>query len=115
MHRTDPAEVAAATLYFPPQVKRIQEPRFCFDPAERERALQTYRELGADTLFELVVDQEGKVVKARVLRTDERRSYREDMLDHARRFRFTPDREVPGYRAFYYPARYGFDNEFEWL
>ena len=108
-------EVAAATLYFPPEVRRIDEPRFCFSAAESERALQEYRNVGADTLFELVIDARGEVKKVRLLRTHVDRVYHQDMLDHARWFVFTPDLKNQGYRAFFLPMKYRFDATFEWI
>jgi len=109
------AEVAAATLYFPPEVRRIDEPRFCFSAAERERALQEYRSDGSDTLFECVIDDQGKVKKVRLLRTHVNRVYHQDMLNHARWFVFTPDLKGQGYRAFFLPMKYRFDATFEWI
>lgn len=110
-----PEDVRDAVLYFPPQVRHVDAPRFCFLPAERERALQEYEEGGADTLFELVVDAEGQVRRARLVRTHVRDEYHEVMEEHARRFKFTPAPEDEGYRAFYLPMRYRLDSEFEWI
>jgi hypothetical protein len=110
-----PADVAAATLYFPPQVKRIDEPRFCFSPVERERALQEYRQRGADTLFELVIDAQGKVKRARLVRTHVDREYRQSMVDHAYKFGFTADPQGQGYRAFYFPMKYSHETQFDWV
>ena len=110
-----PEEVAAATLYFPPQFKRIAEPRFCFSSAERERALQGCREDGADTLFEIVIDAKGKVEKVRLIRTHVDPDYQQDMLDHANGFGFTPDATGSGYRAFFFPVKYHYQSEFEWI
>jgi hypothetical protein len=109
------AEIAAATLYFPPEYRCIDEERFCFSVAERERALQAYRQDGADTLFELVIDAQGRVKKARLLRTHVRREYHQDMVDHAYRFEFTSEAKCEGYRAFFFPIRYQFESTFEWV
>lgn len=112
------AEVASATLFFPPHYRRIDEPRFCFSEAERQRALQEYRKQGADTLFELVIDARGAVKDVRLVRTHVDRHYHQDMLDHARWFAFSPDAADTagtGYRAFFYPVKYRYDPSFEWI
>jgi hypothetical protein len=110
-----PEAVEHATLYFPPQFKYIDEPRYCFSPAEREKALQTYRKKGADTLFELVIDSQGKVKKARLLRTHVDTIYHEDMENHARSFEFTKDTEGHRFRAFFFPTKYKHESTFEWI
>jgi hypothetical protein len=106
--------VAAATLYFPPNFKYVEEPRYSFSSAERQRALQEYREQGADTLFELVIDHQGRVMKARLLRTHVSEVYHDDMIHHALRMEFSPDANCQMYRAFYFPAKYSHTAEFEW-
>jgi hypothetical protein len=108
-------ELERATLYFPPQFKYVEEPRFCFTRAERERALKEYKQVGADTLFEVIIDNEGTVKKVRLLRTHVRKDYHDFMLEHARWFLFTEDPGSEMYRAFYYPIVYDFEAEFEWL
>lgn len=109
-----PEDVAAATLWFPPQVKRLDEPRFVFTPAERRRAEQEYRHGGADTLFELVIDARGKVMRARLLRTHVAPEHHDDVLQHAYWFGFTPDPAGTGYRAFFLPMKYRYETTFEW-
>jgi len=110
-----PEEVAAATLYFPPTVKRTEEPRFCFTAAERQRALDEFSNSEADTLFELVIDADGKVRKARLIRTQVLPEYQQDLVDHAYWFGFTPDPHHQGYRAVYYPTNYKYERSFEWV
>ena len=107
-------EVQAATLYFPPTFKVVDRPRFSFSMAERQRALDEYRDHGADTLFEVVVDGDGRVVKSRLVRTQVPASYHDDLEAHARRFQFTEDAQSL-YRAFYFPVRYRYDSELEWV
>ena len=77
---------------------------YSFDNVERQKALRSYKDYG-DTLFELVIDREGRVKKARILRTHVKRHNHEFMLEHANDFRFTKDTE-DRYRAFYYPTNY---------
>ena len=108
------AEVEAATVYFPPQVKYLDEPDWVFTSAERQRALRAYREQ-ADTLFELVIDGEGKVKRARLLRTDVRKEYHEDLVAHARHLGFTKDTDPGRYRAFYFPVDYRNNRDFRWV
>lgn len=108
-------EVRNATLYYPPQVRLVDEPRSCFTHAERQRALLELSRVDADTLFELIVDEEGKVVRARLLRTHVRREYHEQLEDHARAFEFTPEDCGGRYRAFFFPCRYRHDAGFEWV
>lgn len=108
-------EVAAATLYFPPEVRRIDAPRFCFSLADRRKALDSYRETGADTLFEIVIDDRGEVVLSRLVRTHVRGVYHADLEAHAERFEFTSDGGSGEYRAFYFPVAYDHDTTFEWL
>lgn len=110
-----PAEIEAATLYFPPTVKIVDEPRFSFSSAERQKALETYREVGADTLFEFVIDDEGQVVRSRLVRTNVKRVYRESLEDHAERLVFSGDGGSGRYRAFYFPTDYDMNPTFEWL
>ena len=110
----DPS-VANAELYFPPNFRYVAEPRFCFRPAERRRALDVYRELGADTLFEIVIDPEGKVRKARLLRSSVDRDYHDDVESHARQLVFTPELTTELYRAFYFPVTYSRQAEFQWM
>jgi len=109
------SEVDSATLYFPPRFRYVDEPRSCFDPAERERALREYRERGADTLFEIVGGKDGTVRKARLLRTYVKPVDHPSLEDHARRLQFSPDSESEMYRAFYFPVRYRHDATFEWI
>ena len=97
-------ELESATLYFPPVVKYLDRPGYSFDNVERQKALRSYKDYG-DTLFELVIDREGRVKKARILRTHVKRHNHEFMLEHANDFRFTKDTE-DRYRAFYYPTNY---------
>jgi hypothetical protein len=110
-----PEEVAASTLWFPPAVKRIDEPRFCFGAAERKHALQEFRRDGADTLFELVIDAEGKVKKARLLRTHVAPEYHADVLQHAYWLGFSPEPGGTGYRAFFFPMKYRYQTSAEWI
>ena len=111
----DPVAIENAQVYFPPLFKVVDEPRFCFEPAERERALQEYRELEANTLFELVIDRAGQVKQARIVTTRHPEHRRADMLAHARRMVFSEDPESSRYRAFYLPMQYGYESEFEWI
>jgi hypothetical protein len=111
----DPAAVQNAEVYFPPLFRRVEKPRYCFSAAERERAVQESRRIGAETLFEPVVDREGKVEKARLVRTDQPKHRQEDILAHARVMVFSPDAESDRYRAFYFPTQYGYESTFEWL
>lgn len=102
-------------LYFPPLFKYVEEPKYAFSAAERQRAIQEYRKYGADTLFELIVDHDGKVKRARLLRTQVRREYHQEMIEHVRRMSFTQDAENQKYRAFFFPTRYRLNAEFEWV
>ena len=81
---------------------------------QETRTAETNRNHAADPLFEIVVDKDGKVRKARLLRTHVRPEYHEDMLSHARRFVFSEDAEGEMFRAFYFPTRYRYNAEFEW-
>jgi hypothetical protein len=112
--QVDPAAVREAEVFFPPRFRYVEKPRYCFSAAERERALQEYRAVGADTLFEFVIDGEGKVMQARIVRTDQPRHRHEDIVAHARVMVFSPDAESDLYRAFYFPAQYTYKSEFEW-
>ncbi len=108
------AEIESAVLYFPPKVKHTEEARFCFDLAERVKAVREFDEMEADTLFELVIDRRGNVKKARLVRTYVEKAYRQELVDHAYRFKFS---ELPGgteYCAFYWPTTYRMEHEFEW-
>lgn len=107
----DEAEVAAATLFFPPTFRYVEEPRFCFSAAERERALQGFRELGVDSLFELIVDDSGRVVESRIVRTRVEELYHPIVLEHANAFAFNPDERKGAYRAFYVPMDFRLDSQ----
>jgi hypothetical protein len=109
------AEVEAATAYLYPEFKYVEEPRFSFTPAERARALRDFRDAGADTLFEVVVDGAGHVQKARLLRTHVHKQYHSQMEAHALRFVFTEDARSAPFRTFYFPMQYRFDASFEWV
>lgn len=104
-------EVKKANLFFPPTIRYVEEPRFCFSAAERERARKECLAQGADTLFEFVVDKEGRVVKVDILRTHVHRDYREDMMAHAQGFQFTQNTKNEMYRAFFYPTKYNYKTE----
>ena len=110
-----PAEVAAATLYVPPKVRLIDEPGYCFTSAERERALQEARQQDCNTVFELVIDAAGQVKKARVIRTQVRKEFHQDLVEHARHLEFSADPRGEGYRAFFLPMRLRYDASFEWI
>lgn len=111
----DAAAVKNAELYFPPRFRYVAEPRFCFSPAERERALQEWQRRGANTLFEFVVDNRGKVRKSRVVKTNLWADRVEPMEEHARVMVFTADPKNEGFRAFYLAANYTLERTFEWL
>ena len=108
------AELQAANLYFSPTVKFAEEPKISFTQAEREKALKAYKSIGANTLFALVVDYEGRVLRSRLLRTKERKEYHEGMLEHIRSVVFAPSSKEDLYRCFYYPINYDLDASFEW-
>lgn len=108
-------EIEAATLFFPPTYRRLEAPRWCFSEAERRKALDTYWDAGADTLFELVVDAEGVPARVRIVRTKIEGIYHERVFEIARAFRFAPDERGSGYRAFYYPVDMNFQPTFQWL
>ncbi len=110
-----PEVVEAATLWVPPLVKVVREPDWSFTRAEKEKVLQLCRENRIDTLFEFIIDDEGKVVRSRLLRTDVDDVYREYLEDHAGVMEFPPDDVQGRYRAFYYPTDYRFTATFEWL
>lgn len=110
-----PEEVARATLFFPPVFKYVDELRWSFSDAERLRALQEYIRKGADTLFEVVIDADGKVRRMRIVRTPVDEIYHEFVLEYARGWEFSPDERRDSYRAFYYPVEYRFRAQFEWL
>ena len=109
-----PEDLEGTTLYYLPLFKYVQEPRYDFTYSERLVALKSMKKVKADTLFELIVDPGGKVVKARVLKSHVRECYWEDLESHARRFTFTPD-DGTMYRTFYYPMKYRYNSEFEWM
>jgi hypothetical protein len=111
----DPDAVRSADLYFPPRYKYVEKPVYCFSAEERERALQEYRTLGSNTLFEFVIDSEGLVRKVRFVQTYEPSHRQQDILAHARAMVFSPDAESDKFRAFYYPVKYDFKSEFQWL
>ena len=110
-----PEEVAAATLFFPPIYRHLEEPRWCFSDAERLKALDVYRERGADSLFELIVDAEGVPKRVRIVRTPIEEIYHDRVFEIARAWRFSPDKRGAGYRAFYCPVDLNFQPTFEWL
>jgi hypothetical protein len=110
----DPAAVASAEVYFPPRFQYVAEPRFCFSPAERERAIQECEKMGANTLFEFVIDNAGHVKQARVVKTSLWRDRVEPMEEHARIMVFSADPKSALYRAFYFPADYTYKSTFEW-
>lgn len=109
------AEVAAAELWFFPNNKYVSSPRIEFTPAERIKALESYRSLGANTLFAFLIDPEGNVRRVQLLRTSERRVYREEMIATARTMRFNVDPREDLYRCVFYPARWNVNRSFEWL
>lgn len=109
------SDLEGVTLYYPPKIKFISEPRYPFTENERNLALLSLKHAKADTLFEIIIDNEGKVVKARVLKTRVRKNYIEDLESHARRFKFTKDPGEQQYRAFYYPVKYRYNSEVEWM
>lgn len=110
-----PEEVAEAVLFFPPVYRSVEEPTFSFTDAERMKALQEYRRQGADTLFELIVDPQGKVRKARIVKTWVKPIYHDIVLEHALALEFSPQVDTEFFRAFYYPLEYRFQSTFEWL
>jgi len=109
------AELDAAELYFFPDFKYVDEPRFEFSAAERRLALDSYRDRGADTLFAFVIDRRGRVVQSRLLRTTVRSEYHESMKEHAEKLGFSEDDGERAYRSFYFPTRYRYNATFEWL
>ena len=109
-----PEEVAAATLFFPPVFRYVAEPKWSFSDAERLKALQEYTGQGADTLLEMIIDPEGKVVRVRILRTRIDEIYHEILIEHARAFTFSAESESGHYRTFYYPIEYRLNHQFEW-
>ena len=109
------AQIQEAELYFPPKVKYLSEARFSFSTAERKKALLNYTKHGADTLFEFVIDRQGKVKKARLLKTRVKKVYHEDLEIHAEGMEFSEDDGPAPYRAFYYPTDYTFRPTFEWV
>ncbi len=111
----DPVAVESAQVYFPPRFRYVAEPRYGFSPAERERALREATKLGVNTLFEFVIDSEGVVKKARLVRTDLWRNRHEAMENHARVMVFSKDPDKEMYRAFYFPMNYTYESEFEWV
>jgi hypothetical protein len=117
---TDSAKVvennrqAAEALYLYPSYKYVSERRYTFSSADRRRALDTYRDTGADTLYEIVIDRRGKVTRSRLLQTDVRKEYRRDVEAHARAFGFSEDSKTNLYRAFFFPVNYSYDADFEW-
>jgi len=110
------AKIEDAILYYLPQCRHIDSARYSFTSAERQKAIQSMSQAGADTLFELIIDGEGRVKRARLIRTKTLSCYREDMERHAMIMKFTPDHssEMP-YRTFYMPARYRYNSTFEWM
>lgn len=108
-------ELAAAELWFFPHSKYVSTPRIEFTPAERLKALQTYRSIGANTLFAFLVDHNGDIRRVDLLRTTERRIYREEMLATARTMRFNGDPREGLFRCVFYPARWNVNRSFEWL
>jgi hypothetical protein len=111
----DPEAVRNAELYVPPRFKYVEKPVYCFTPEERERALQEHRKLGSNTLFEFVIDSQGEVRKVRFVQTYQPAHRHEDILAHARMMVFSPDAESGRFRAFYFPAKYSYNTEFQWL
>jgi len=107
-------QLREATLYVPPEFKYVAEPRFSFSPAERQLALQFASRNELDTIFELVIDSEGRVQRVRLVRTTHPERRHEDMLVHARGFVFSKGAQPGLYRAFYYPLDYSMRLSFEW-
>jgi len=101
--------------YYPPRYKIIEEKRFSFSYSERRKALESLNGVDADTLFELIIDRKGNVVKARLLRTHVRSYYHDDLETHAKRFKFSPKNTEKPYRTFYYPVKYRYNASFEWM
>ena len=110
----DPAAVQAAEVYFPPRFKYVAEPQYCFSPAECKHALLECAKRKADTLFEFVVDSDGKVKKARLVKTQQPSDHEEVMLEHARVMVFSADAESKLYRCFYFPVKYTYSSDFKW-
>jgi hypothetical protein len=110
----DPAAVASAKVYFPPRFQHVAEPRFCFGPAERERAIQECEKMGANSLFEFVIDNEGHVKQARVVKTSLWRDRMAPMEEHARIMVFSAGPKSALYRDFYFPVNYTYNSTFEW-
>ena len=102
-------------LYYPPNVKYIDQKRFAFSMAERMLAIKKLHEADADTLFELIIDREGNVVKGRLIKTHVRECYHEDVENHAMILKFTPQKTAKPYRTFYYPVKYRYNSTFEWM
>ncbi len=111
----DADAVRNAELYFPPRFKYVEKPVYCFTAEERERALQEHRKTGSNTLFEFVVDRQGQVMKVRFVQTYQPSHRHEDILAHARTMVFSPDTESQRYRAFYFPTKYAYSAEFQWI
>jgi hypothetical protein len=111
----DPEAVQNADLYFLPRFKYVEKPVYCFSAEERERALQEYRKTRSNILFEFVIDSEGQVKKVRFVQTYEASHRQQDILAHARSMVFSPDAESDKFRAFYYPVKYDFESEFQWM
>ncbi|MEM1451414.1 MAG: hypothetical protein AAGI22_20025 [Planctomycetota bacterium] len=108
-------EIAAATLYVPPNFKYLDKARFSFSVAERERALQAFERSDADTLFEFVVDPQGNVERVRIVKTHVRRDYQPGMVDNARFWTFGADPTSERFRAFFVFMEYSVNPEFEWI
>ena len=111
----DPEAVRNAELYFLPRYRYVETPKYCFTDEEREHALQECGRLGGDTMFEFVVDTQGHVSKVRLVQTYQPAHRHEDILAHAQTMVFTPNTKNELYRAFYFPTKYTYNAEFEWL
>lgn len=108
-------DVQNAKAYLSPASRYVQEPEYCFSVAEEERALQEAQKKGANTVFEVVIDNEGVVQRARLIKTHVREYYHEDMVQQVRGFKFAKDPKTVFYRAFYLPMKYSFNAQFEWV
>ncbi|MHC4378246.1 MAG: hypothetical protein ACYS26_16720 [Planctomycetota bacterium] len=84
-------------------------------PAERIKALESYRSLGANTLFAFLIAPDGEIRRVQLLRTNERWDFREEMLATAHTMRFNADPREDLYRCAFQPARWNMNRSFEWL
>ncbi|MBC8095556.1 MAG: hypothetical protein H7Y43_07070 [Akkermansiaceae bacterium] len=98
-------ESEAAEPEFP--ARSVASKSFRFDSQDRKRAITAYRKLGANLIFEIIIDRKGNVEEIRVLRTKLDDTLTAGFKAYVARMEFTPAQTGDPYpfRALYYPMK----------